>query len=95
MRPVYRVQFTLEGRPLHIRRDRIISIGVALQLGKAVLDENEQPVANAEETDWVREDPYEQVMVFVEGLGNLPLDESLDEALRIWDGILAAPEDDD
>lgn len=87
MRAAYRVQFTLEGRPFHVRRDRIVSIGLGLQPGNVVLDEDQKPMLNMEGTDYIREEPTEQVVLSVEGLGNVPIDESLEAALTIWDGI--------
>jgi hypothetical protein len=90
MRPVYRVTFTVEGRPFHVRRDHITSVGSGIQQGEVLTDSFGQPVLNEEGTDYLRDDPHEQVVITIEGLGNLPVDESLEDALRIWDGITRA-----
>lgn len=76
-RPAYRIAFTVDNLPFHVRRDRVIAVGT--RPTQMVQQEPDGPVMAVNST----------TMITVDGIGNIPVGESLDEALSVWDDLVA------
>lgn len=84
MRASFRVEFTINGKPFHVRRDRIIAVGTGYMPDPTWEPE---PVERGEVEP--QQPMVEVTMLSIDGMqGNLPVDESLADALIVWDGLI-------
>lgn len=87
MQRLYRVQVTIEGRPFHVRRDRIAAAGSSPVYSDDQMEDVHDPATRQVIGRKPRDDaePTPRTHIFVDGLGYLAIDETLDEFLTVWD----------
>lgn len=80
-RPLYRVAFKVNGYPFHVRRDKIVSISTMANYTQQQIDPRTSEPFQGEEPEHV-------TVVHIDGAGSLVVQESLEDAVRIWDGAV-------